>query len=952
MTRINTNVSSLVAQNRLNKTNSDLQTSLTRLSTGLRINSGKDDPAGLIASEALRSDITSINKAISNTQRASQIIATADSALGQVSTLLNDIRGLVVEAANNGALSDDEIAANQLQVDSSLAAINRIAQTTTFQGRKLLDGSLDFITTAGTNFTSISNLRINQANLGQAGSVALGVEITSAATRARVNVTNIPAAGANGQGQLALNNLSAANEATATVTGAVSSAAFAVTAKNGTAIDGTAGNGIQVVLANGTTAATAQAQSGLYTFDTSGGDFAIAAKQGGAYDGGLGNAVTVNIVAGNTATAQASASGFDVNGVTDAFSITAKSFEESGTGTGNYSGELGNALDIEVVLGTPTAGVASAAIAGNTLTITVDNTAGSVTLADIAAALEADNGAGGFDENFKIDIGDNANVLFRTGTTNDATTANVALSGGTNVNARAELDISTPASPVLTITLNEDEAGTISFDDLIADLTADANFDEFEINVGQDGSIDITNDTAINTGDGLLTGGDNASATGSYANGVLSVTVNNQGSESAADVIAALAADTALDALFTFSGASGSFATTGDNVTATLANGTDLNVTNSLAITGPSGEINNGTLTVQTSATVTTPEVDVDEDGNFTIRVSSTANTTLADIKTAIDAQTGYSATISGTGDSTFNPTTDTFTTVSNITGATDGGITHDVVFELGGKKGSQVFEISAGTTLNQLIDQINLVSEATGVTASVDDTDNLLLRSVEYGQTSYVDLRIIDEDSSGTFTSAVGVRSRDEGSDVVAKVNGVDASGDGNTLKVKTATLDLDLTLDAGFSGNIGFTITGGGAKFQLGPEVVTNQQARIGIGSVNTARLGGSTGKLYQLAEGGSAALKDNPNLAAEIVDEAIGQVTSLRGRLGAFQATTLESNLVSLNDTVANLQEAESSIRDADFASESARLTRAQILVQSGTSVLGIANQNPQNVLGLLR
>jgi len=109
MTRINTNVSSLSAQNRLNRTNNDLQTSLTRLSTGLRINNGKDDPAGLIASEALRSDITSINKALTNTQRANQIIGTADSALGQVSSLLNDIRGLVTEAANQGALSDDEI---------------------------------------------------------------------------------------------------------------------------------------------------------------------------------------------------------------------------------------------------------------------------------------------------------------------------------------------------------------------------------------------------------------------------------------------------------------------------------------------------------------------------------------------------------------------------------------------------------------------------------------------------------------------------------------------------------------------------------------------------------------------------------------------------------------------------------------------------------------------------
>ena len=144
MTRINTNVSSLVAQNTLGRSNTALSQALTRLSTGLRINTGKDDPAGLIASENLRSDITSIKKAITNTDRANQVIATSDSALGQVSSLLNDIRGLVTESANKGALSDDQIAANQLQIDSSLEALNRIAQTTTFQGRKLLDGSLDF----------------------------------------------------------------------------------------------------------------------------------------------------------------------------------------------------------------------------------------------------------------------------------------------------------------------------------------------------------------------------------------------------------------------------------------------------------------------------------------------------------------------------------------------------------------------------------------------------------------------------------------------------------------------------------------------------------------------------------------------------------------------------------------------------------------------------------------
>jgi len=126
MTRINTNVSSLNAQKSLMRATQSMNQAMARLSTGLRINAGKDDPAGLIASEALRSDIVSVQRAVVNGERANQMIATAESALGQVSSLLNDIRGLVTEAANEGAMSNDQIAANQLQIDSSLDAINRI----------------------------------------------------------------------------------------------------------------------------------------------------------------------------------------------------------------------------------------------------------------------------------------------------------------------------------------------------------------------------------------------------------------------------------------------------------------------------------------------------------------------------------------------------------------------------------------------------------------------------------------------------------------------------------------------------------------------------------------------------------------------------------------------------------------------------------------------------------
>ena len=214
------------------------------------------------------------------------------------------------------------------------------------------------------------------------------------------------------------------------------------------------------------------------------------------------------------------------------------------------------------------------------------------------------------------------------------------------------------------------------------------------------------------------------------------------------------------------------------------------------------------------------------------------------------------------------------------------------------------------------------------------------------------MDIKLIEETTGGTIGAAVGQGARDEGTDVVASVNGIVAKGVGNSLSINTSTLDLSTTVAAGFTGSIAFDITGGGALFQLGPDVVSNQQARIGITSVNTARLGGVSGKLFQLGAGGTADLSTDPTTAARIVEEAINQITSLRGRLGAFQRTSLETNKNALSDTLVNLTDAESQIRDADFAAETAALTRAQILVQSGTTVLQIANQNPQNVLALLR
>ena len=94
MSRINTNIASMNAIHKLIANNEDLGTRLQRLSSGLRINTGKDDPAGLIASENLRSEMAGLRSGISNSIRASNVLATAEGALNEISSLLIGIKEL------------------------------------------------------------------------------------------------------------------------------------------------------------------------------------------------------------------------------------------------------------------------------------------------------------------------------------------------------------------------------------------------------------------------------------------------------------------------------------------------------------------------------------------------------------------------------------------------------------------------------------------------------------------------------------------------------------------------------------------------------------------------------------------------------------------------------------------------------------------------------------------
>ena len=322
--------------------------------------------------------------------------------------------------------------------------------------------------------------------------------------------------------------------------------------------------------------------------------------------------------------------------------------------------------------------------------------------------------------------------------------------------------------------------------------------------------------------------------------------------------------------------------------------------------------------------------------------------------------------------------------------GASDGA-NDQFVIEIAGTEGSRELSFASGTTLNSVVAAINSFTDVTGVTGTVSG-NGIRLDSTEYGQNEFVSVKVVDDSNIGTgsnigiynfeaqdtntanttiastFTNAANPL-KDSGQDVSATINGIVATTAGRTASINTDFLDVELNISA-TSGTANaqtlgaltaFQITGGGADFQLAGQVDIAGKVSLGIQNVAVRSIGeseltvGGTTSTYFLADVGSGKdlnLVDGDTGAAQsVIEEAIRNVSSLRGRLGAFQKNTVGATIRSLGVSLENTTAAESVVRDADFAQETAGLTRSQILVSSATNILGIANSQPQNALQLL-
>ncbi|MCR4314863.1 MAG: FG-GAP-like repeat-containing protein [Planctomycetes bacterium] len=186
--RINNNIAALSAQASIYRSENAIADSSKRLVSGLRIGAASDDPSGLVISSQLRAQTASIRKSVENSQNGLNVVSTAEAALSEISSLLSRARESVLIAMNRGAVSSEQIEAEQRAVDRAMAAIERITRTTRFGGRNLLDGSSAFKVTPGRNYSSLERVRLREVGfMANETSKSISLYIGERAQRGVIN---------------------------------------------------------------------------------------------------------------------------------------------------------------------------------------------------------------------------------------------------------------------------------------------------------------------------------------------------------------------------------------------------------------------------------------------------------------------------------------------------------------------------------------------------------------------------------------------------------------------------------------------------------------------------------------------------------------------------------------------------------------------------------------------
>ncbi len=353
---INTNMPSLNAQRNLNKTGDSLGMSLQRLSSGLRINSARDDAAGLAIATRFTTQIRGMNQAMRNANDAISLAQTAEGALDQVTNNLQRIRELAVQSANASNSSTDRTAL-QNEVSQLVAEIDRVAQTTKFNGVTLLDGTFSaqqFQVGADANQT------ISISSISSSRTTALGASFSATTTGTAVNTTALNGSNVTING---VSIIASTSDGVSTVNADASAKAKA------TAINATSGTGVTA-----TANATAVAGTSM-----------VGATLTGTITINGVTTASINTLVGDLATSRANVVA-GINAISAATGVVATNTGADGTGVTLAAADGRNIVHSFSTLTAAATGVGAAATTLGTLTLTTTGNTG-ITVGGTAAII-------------------------------------------------------------------------------------------------------------------------------------------------------------------------------------------------------------------------------------------------------------------------------------------------------------------------------------------------------------------------------------------------------------------------------------------------------------------------------------------------------------------------------------------------------------------------------------
>jgi len=964
MTAINTNVKALAAQSSMSNVDRTLQTSMQRLSTGLRINNAKDDAAGLAIANRMTSDIRGFGVAIRNANDGLSMAQTADGALGQVTDMLQRMRELAVQAGN-GSLNADNRIASQLEIDQLKQQIDNIATQTNFNSINLLDG------TAG-NIKLQTNVRANQQmtmsiDSAQTKDIGLGSRASLTATGFTGAETFVP------------------ERQSIVLSGTTNGTGFTFLGENVTVVSGDliGSVGDKIVSAKATILAGSVATSlGLTDITNNAGTLTLTY---GNYKGdapllpaaaavvntsyaiateltkGAVTGVAKNMAAGdliiNGVQIGATADSSDTSSFKDKSSsaIAKVAAINAATSQTGVTATIGNT---QVAGSAMTAAAASGTLKINNVSTATISTVGDAGL-DRAAVVTAINNissqtgvravdTGDINKGVTLVADDGRNVTLEYGVGGTLNSFNTGLQGFTSIvrdglasSTFADTDTTTvaPGGADKTLTINGVATATMTTTDKLADvatkinaITSSTGVTANLVTVGDGTKYGIQLTTS--RGNGNVTIGGNTSLSGI---GISSVAKSiNLASTSTGTYQLGSANGSPIEVKSTSNGDLKTAGLTAGSFTANTSFASTTDRTVATSSVPPSrtttGLLEAGTLRINGVSIVAASTAD-DMASAAYVAGTSTAIASASKSASAIAIAAAINKATASTGvTASAAPNVIVGTTFDNSTVPTGNLFVNGVTIGLG--------SLTSGYTRSDVATLINAKQGDTGVLAT--DNGRGLTLTAQDGRNISLNL----------YNDADGINNTTYTSNAKASMVGISGSAFGVASDTTTISLAANTATAVSNMPSLSATTY---ARVTLSSDKSFTVEGGSD-GNANFALLGFKTGTFGGVDNGVKVSKIDittqaGAQVAITALDAALKSVSLNQARLGAFQnrLDQVVSNLTTMNQ---NMSASRSRVQDADYATETTNLAKSQIISQAATAMLAQANQSSQSVLALLK